>query len=216
MTPEELAYLAAVLPPGLVLDGAGIPAFGDDVMPFGGFYGYIPSAAVPTTIPPGFVPLSNRRMGYQLDAAADPSPGRRLRVFALSLFGNAGTPMAQMKSDSGWTGVWAHIGTNEKTYSAFMRETLASDALAGLKRALSQLPVRAYGCATTAPEMITAIPENYVAAGGRDKELPVCLQDLANEINEDIREALDVLDNPSLYYSGVDEGIEPVRSLEDR
>ncbi len=45
---------------------------------------------------------------------------------------------------------------------------------------------------------------------GHDDELHSALQDLGDEISEDIREALEALDNPAHYYAGVDDGIEPV------
>jgi hypothetical protein len=44
----------------------------------------------------------------------------------------------------------------------------------------------------------------------RDPDLHPALQDLGNEINEDIHEALDTLDDPGAYYPGVDAGIAPV------
>lgn len=44
----------------------------------------------------------------------------------------------------------------------------------------------------------------------RDPELPESLQDLANEISLDAREACSGFDNPDVWYPGVDKGIEPL------
>lgn len=45
---------------------------------------------------------------------------------------------------------------------------------------------------------------------GRDWELPIALQDLANEICEDIRAACAAFNDPDVWYPGVDVGIAPV------
>jgi hypothetical protein len=60
-------------------------------------------------------------------------------------------------------------------------------------------------------KMIEAIPEGYTYTRiSSDHELHRGLQDLGWQIGLDIKEAAGSLDNPDIWYPGVDDGIEPV------
>src|ERR1035437_1068393 len=62
-----------------------------------------------------------------------------------------------------------------------------------------------------ADNMITSIPENYVNSYSvKDPEVHYALQDLGWLIGWELTQACAALDDPDVWYPGIDEGIEPV------
>ena len=144
-------------------------------------------------------PLASRMISRFDPTSDDVSPGRRLRVFAaLVQPSRVGFPQDA-------AGAWWSPGqlADGATYGELLRLTESDGPYAGAREALSHLPLRV-GLGPLIRELPAAVERS------RDPELHLALQDLANEINEDIREALEVLDDPRAYYPGVDIGIEPV------
>ncbi len=147
-------------------------------------------------------PLATRRVSRFDPTAPDSSPGRRLRVFAALICSGSG--------GIGYTGLNASrmpffTPAKPMTYGALLRAVERSPKLASTHGELSELPLRIGDCSV----MFERIPEEY-QENRRDPDLHPALQDLGDEINEDIREALESLDNPHHWFPGVDEGIEPV------
>ena len=70
------------------------------------------------------------------------------------------------------------------------------------------LPLRVTPASDATSRKIHAIPPEGPATS--DPSLHEALQDLARTIVADIHEACGALDNPDIWYPGVDEGIEPV------
>lgn len=156
----------------------------------------------PSAAPETPRPLASRRVTRFDPTAPDMSPGRRLRVFAALVCSGSG--------GIGFTGVnssRAPFFTPDRpiTYGALLQAVARSGKLATPRGELSELPLRIGDCSM----MFDQIPEEY-QANRRDPDLHPALQDLGDEINEDIREALEGLDDPHHWYPGVDEGIEPV------
>lgn len=97
----------------------------------------------------------------------------------------------------------SHPATYGEVLAGFMER---EDAV----RALSVIPLRR---GAHPDELITAIPQDYVpniTSVQVDPALHVALHDLSLSIIADIREAAEALNNPDVWYPGVDEGIEPV------
>ncbi len=132
-------------------------------------------------------------------ASDDPRPGRRLRVFAALVFRSEDRICTASDPAPLLSTAPATIGYGE------LLARIESGDLAGFRGLFDSLPLRT---GTPGP-LLSAVPEGG-AAGPRDPDLHSALQDLANEINEDIREAVESLDDAHAYYPGVDEGIEPV------
>jgi hypothetical protein len=99
---------------------------------------------------------------------------------------------------------WLFTPRSTPTYGELLAE-IEDGSLADARTLFERLPLR---CVSEGP-LLGVIP-GEASAAARDPELHVALQDLGNEINEDIREALDALDNPNHYFPGVDDGIVPV------
>ena len=145
-------------------------------------------------------PLANRTVGRFDPTFDEVSPGRRLRVFAALV-----RPGPLLFPDDYGANWWTPSELVEgTTYAELLRAAASETRFEAGKRMLSHLPLRV---GVTGP-LLRELPGE--PARSRDPELHTALQDLGNEINEDIREALDTLDNPRAYYPGVDEGIEPV------
>ena len=145
-------------------------------------------------------PLALRQVSRFDLAADDASPGRRLRIFASLVQPSCGlfAPQPEMN----W---WQPIERAEApTYGELLAATTHDAEYSAPRETFAHLPFR-----IGSGPAITAIPEDG-KANGRDPDLHPALQDLGNEINEDIREALAALDDPHAYFPGVDEGIEPV------
>ena len=147
-------------------------------------------------------PLASRRVTRFDPTAPDTSPGRRLRVFASLVCSGIG--------GIGFTGLHstrAPFFSPRKpiTYGALLQAVTRSPKLASTFGELTELPLRIGDCSV----MFDQIPEEY-EANRRDPDLHPALQDLGDEINEDIREALKALEDPRHWYPGIDEGIEPV------
>lgn len=123
----------------------------------------------------------------------DTSPGRRLRVFATLISREYGRDTYTLA-----TKTCPDIDGRKWRYGELLEAILDGQFDAPH---LAALPLR------SVDTRITEIP---LMTRTSDPELPHALQDLGDEINEDIREALFTLDSPSHYYPGVDEGIEPV------
>ena len=156
----------------------------------------------PSPPPPPFVPLAERTVTLFDPSRLDASPGRRLRVFATLVHGINWQKGEVALRDT-------HIPfislAEPLTYAEAMRLVEEDESLQAVKRVLSEMPLR---IGYPRP-LIESIPDPELWSP-RDPDLPPCLQDLGDEINEDIREALDAFDNGSCWYPGIDEGIEPV------
>lgn len=156
--------------------------------------------------------------GYQ--GGLDRSPGRRLRVFAMA---NAHWPKLPSGEPDRWTITigdlykYATIGDLYK-YAKWWTGYPAQQACSNFPcntwhsfvTKLEFLSLRfgydAGASIKTLPDVLNA---HNLSPGG-NPALHSALQDLGDEIIEDIVEALETLDNPSHYYPGIDEGIEPV------
>lgn len=147
-----------------------------------------------------FVPLAERPVSRFDPASEDASPGRRLRVFAALVWKNLDA-FAFAATDQLWL---PDVPAATMTYGTLLQALDAGECPAGARELFSSLPLRI----GPAGRLISKVPAE--APDARDPELHTALQDLANEINEDIRDALDALDDPHAYYPGVDDGIEPV------
>lgn len=148
------------------------------------------------------LPLARRDVGWFDPTRVDPSPGRRLRSFATIVRPLDGNINAITKQGSRE----AYITPKRRlTYAEALQAIESCSRLQKARDEFAVLPLRVGEC----KELVTAVPENYQRTP-RDPDLHPALQDLGDEINEDIREALFALDDPDYYYPGVDEGIEPV------
>lgn len=148
------------------------------------------------------LPLARRDVGWFDPTRVDTSPGRRLRCFAAlvrPLDGNINAITRQ-----GYREPFI-VPRRRLTYGEALRAIRASKTLARARPHFEEVPLRVGECR----ELIERVPDNYQRTP-RDPDLHPALQDLGDEINEDIREALDALDDPDVYYAGIDEGIEPV------
>ncbi len=128
----------------------------------------------------------------------DVSPGRRLRVFASLIRGTTDHKIGPAMRPAWLTPAVA------LTYAQALDFVTTLPDCENVRAELSVLALH-----SNAGPNYTAIPETYLHWSG-DSTLNMCLQDMANEINEDVREALFVWDDPDLDYPGVDVGIEPV------
>lgn len=147
-------------------------------------------------------PLAERVVGWFDVTRDDPSPGRRLRCFAALLRPKDGNPKTVTASHATTEPLIAP--RRPMTYAEVMRAIGTSRNMRAAREQFTAIPLR-----VGITEVYTAIPEGGQRAS-RDADLHPALQDLANEINEDIREACEALDNPDVFYPGVDVGIEPV------
>jgi hypothetical protein len=148
------------------------------------------------------LPLAQRDVGWFDPTRVDPSPGRRLRVFAALVRPLDGNINAITRQGSREPFISAR---RRMTYGEALHAIHTSPKLQWVRAEFEGLPLRVGEC----KELLASVPENYQRTP-RDPDLHPALQDLADEINEDIREALAALDDPHAYYAGVDEGIEPV------
>jgi hypothetical protein len=145
-------------------------------------------------------PIAARMVSRYDPASDDPSPGRRLRVFAaLVAKAEGGLGMATEIGCEPWL-----LAADAPTYGEVLA-ALEAGELPGAEKLFNALPLR---CAVDGP-LLTEMPPDGRPAN-KDPELHIALQDLGNEINEDMHEAFQALDDPKFYYPGVDEGIEPV------
>ncbi len=145
------------------------------------------------------IPLACRPVSRFDPTSEDLSPGRRLRVFAALL-----SHVPELPPLTAACGTRSAAADEEPTYGALLRLVEVDEGQAAAREILSQLPLRVGPSGPLIDQVPTGEPSS------RDPELHLALQDLANEVNEDIREALDTLDDPQAYYAGVDDGIEPV------
>jgi hypothetical protein len=146
--------------------------------------------------------LARRDLGWFDPTRVDTSPGRRLRCFASivrPLDGNINAVTRQGSREALIT------PRRRLTYGEALNAIQSSPTLAHVRPQFAEIPLRVGECR----QLIRGIPENYQRTP-RDPDLHPALQDLSDEINEDIREALYALDDSDLYYAGIDEGIEPV------
>lgn len=149
-----------------------------------------------------FVPLAEREVASFDPSRVDPSPGRRLRVFAALVHAVDPTTGAVALRDTHQPFV---VPGRTLTYGELFELVSNEPELERVRTSLSSLDLR---LGQQRP-LLAAKPENPQWSA-RDPDLPPALQDLGDEVNEDIREALEALDNPKHYYPGVDAGIEPV------
>ena len=143
------------------------------------------------------LPLSLRPVARFDPAADDCSPGRRLRAFA-ALVQPTYVPFG-LDQGCCW---WRRENMEAPTYAELMKSVQYDPTFVTQFETFANVPLR-IGSGPT----VSQIPDE---TSPRDPELHAALQDLGNEINEDVREALDALDAPDMYYPGVDGGIEPV------
>lgn len=148
------------------------------------------------------LPLDQRDVGWFDPTRIDRSPGRRLRVFAALVRPLDGNINAIARQGSREPFI---VARRRMTYAEALDAVETSDKLAWVRPEFEGIPLRVGECR----ELLTAVPRDYQRTP-RDPDLHPALQDLADEINEDIREALEALDDPGAYYAGVDDGIEPV------
>jgi hypothetical protein len=148
------------------------------------------------------LPLGERLVGAFDPSRVDPSPGRRLRVVAALVHCVEPSTGAVALRDTHHP----FLVPGEPISYGKLLARLQSDAdLEDVRITLSRLPLR---LGQPRP-LVETVPGDYQWTA-RDPDLPPALQDLGDEINEDIREALETLDDASAYYAGVDEGIDPV------
>lgn len=164
---------------------------------FDASYGQPGSAA-----PAAFVPLAKREIGSFDPSRVDPSPGRRLRCFASLVHAVDPTTGAVALRDTHQPFIVPGVPV---TYAELFELVTHDREYEAVREPLSSLDVR---LGQPRP-LLTEKPENPQWSA-RDPDLPPALQDLGDEINEDVREALDGLDDERHYYPGVDAGIEPV------
>jgi len=129
----------------------------------------------------------------------DPSPGRRLRVFARLIHGDTSDyeHRVQVRTHDGMV-VWE----GDRDMPTFAELMAMFDG--GLQHdAFSGMTVAGY---KPGFQTLSAIPENRPTSAG----LHMALQDLGDEIQEDISEACQTITNPGYYFPGVPDGIEPV------
>ena len=175
-------------------------------MPFGFFYGNQGAYQPGVDQGPSYstaVPLAERIIGTFDTTIVDVSPGRRLRVLA-ALVIRTDAP-AGIGLSSTRRVLWPT--DSRLTYAQFLEMARIDPELKDVYEVMDKLPLRIGS--SDAPPKYDSIPAVYLH-GQRDWELHYCLQDLADEISEDVREACFALDNPNMDYWGVDEGIEPV------
>ena len=147
------------------------------------------------------IALASRVISRYDPASDDPSPGKRLRAFAALV--------AKAEGGVGLTGrpgsePWLAVAEGAPTYGDLLA-AVESGEFPGARELFAALPLR---CAVDGP-LLSGIPEDGQPAT-KDPELHLALQDLGNEINEDVHEALEALDDPHHWFAGVDDGIEPV------
>jgi hypothetical protein len=148
------------------------------------------------------LPLDQRDVGWFDPTRIDRSPGRRLRVFAALVRPLDGNINAIARQGSREPFI---VARRRMTYAEALDAVETSEKLAWVRPEFVGIPLRVGECR----ELLAAVPQDYQRTP-RDPDLHPALQDLADEINEDIREALEALDDPGAYYAGVDDGIEPV------
>ncbi len=146
------------------------------------------------------IALGDRPLSPFDPASEDVSPGRRIRVFA-ALVSKRRAQLAFLGETEGWL---SEPQPESTTYGRLLEAVESGKCSLAAYESLSCLPLRV----GYVGQLISSIPVD--ASRSHDPELHFALQDLANEINEDIREALEVLQDPRAHYCGVDEGIEPV------
>ncbi|MBI2766045.1 MAG: hypothetical protein HYX53_09065 [Chloroflexi bacterium] len=154
------------------------------------------------TAPPAFAPLAARQVSAFDPSRVDPSPGRRLRVFAtlIHCIDPSTGSVALRDTHQPFIAAGRPIA-----YGELLARVEGAAEMEAVRQTLSMLPLRLGHPRALLREIP---PEHQWTA--RDPDLPPALQDLGDEINEDIREALEAFDNPGMYYPGIDAGIEPV------
>ena len=146
------------------------------------------------------ISLASRTISRFDPTGDDLSPGRRLRVFA-ALVQPSRLAFPYDQAGAWWSPEQLGDGV---TYQELLRLTESDPEFVAARELLSRLPLRVGNAGPLIRELPAAVESP------RDPELHLSLQDLGNEINEDIREALETLDDPRAWYPGVDIGIEPV------
>jgi hypothetical protein len=149
------------------------------------------------------LPLSQREVGWFDPTRVDESPGKRLRTFATLVRPLDGNVLAVARQGNRQPYILAH--RRRLAYGEALRAIERSPHFQAARDDLAMLPLRVGDY----PQLHTEIPQGYERTP-RDPDLHPALQDLADEINEDLHEAMDAFDNPSIYFAGVDSGIEPV------
>jgi hypothetical protein len=145
-----------------------------------------------------FPPLASRPVRYTFRPEnTDQSPGRQLRALAALLRVHGST----LVNDRSNGPLLSEIDPDKLTFGE-----AAPLIRAEHEELFERLDLRV-GSAYNA-QLLTEIPDSYNRVA-QDPSLHGALQDLADEINEDIREALFAFDS-EIYYPGIDEGIEPM------
>lgn len=104
------------------------------------------------------------------------------------------------------------IPSGPQTYGELYVEALPDG---NLHDALSSFSLRTHYAYMTRDSIIESIPEDRVNPWTKngyslDPQLPIALADLAYAIGHDLTLACDALDDPDIWYPGVDEGIQSV------
>jgi hypothetical protein len=145
------------------------------------------------------LPLGERSVSRFDPSVDDASAGRRLRVFG------ALVQPSYVPFGAGPEGMWwVRADTPAPTYGDLLQAVESDPAYVDQREAFAHLPFRIGN-----QSVVLEVPDDRKPAS-RDPDLHPALQDLGNEINEDLHEALDSLDDARAFYPGVDEGIEPV------
>jgi hypothetical protein len=136
-------------------------------------------------------------------------PGRRMRVFARIVAYRAHEHQVYAGSlggESGWASFDILDVADPPPYGKLLERLEHDPALTLARQRLAEIPLRMRDYPT---KTITEIPEGN-GTSTANASLHPALQDLANAIIADVTEACGAIDNPDLWYPGVDEGIEPV------
>lgn len=169
------------------------------------WYGFPPEEGASEDVPKREDVIADRliRYGSYIDRATT-SPGRRMRVFSLTISAGATYKTANPRN---FHHSFSIPFDEEPTYRQVLAYIEADDELRGF---YADIPLRS-GIFAFGAQLHESIPEDYVwERSARDPELHPALQDLAYAIGSDLTEACNGFTDPDYYYPGVDEGIEPV------
>lgn len=148
-------------------------------------------------------PLAERNVGDFSPGRIDVASGRRLRAFAIAVYPRIWQSRLSLCSLLGAYHWYAPVEEKSYTIGEAYTAITTKPEFSNAYDAMKQMPLT-----TGSPMFYSTIPTNYEPKT-MDASLSIALQDLADEVNEDIREACFAFNTPNMYYPGVDEGIEP-------
>jgi hypothetical protein len=134
-------------------------------------------------------------------------PGRRLRALARMVAHRSFEHKVYASaSEAGWTSFDIMDCTEPPSYLLLLERLEHDPALTVARERLGEIPLRMRDYPT---KTIDELPEG-TGTSTANASLHQSLMDLANAIIDDVVAACEAIDNPDLWYPGVDEGIEPV------